>query len=91
MNAVLDFIKAAAPWIAAGLAVVILTIRGVAGKKKGEQMESNYGTEGMSLGMCFGLLIGTMFENSTGIGISVGMLAGLAVGICIPKKQGRGG
>lgn len=36
MNAVLDFIKAAAPWIAAGLAVVILTIRGVAGKKKDE-------------------------------------------------------
>ena len=36
--------------------------------------------------MCFGLLIGTMFENSTGIGISVGMLVGFAVGMCIPKK-----
>ena len=86
MNGALDFIRAAAPWAAAGLSVAILAARGGAKKQKGEQRDGDCGTEGMCLGTCFGLLIGTMFANGAGIGISLGMLVGLAAGTCIPKR-----
>ena len=85
MNAILDFVCAAAPWVAAGLAVAILVVRG-AKKKKAKKPNGDYSAEGMSLGMCFGLLIGTALGNNSGIGISFGMLVGLAIGIGIPKK-----
>ena len=74
-------------WVAAGLAVAILTIRGVIKKKSGKKQDVSYGLEGMSLGMCFGLLAGTMFEGYIGVGISVGMIVGLVIGTCIPKKH----
>ena len=86
MTGVLDFIGAAAPWVAAGLAVAVLAARGTKRKRKGKKHDDNYGTEGMCLGMCFGSLIGTMFDNNTGIGLSPGMLAGLAIGSLIQKK-----
>ena len=37
-----------------GLAVAILAVRGAVKIKKGEKQDSNYGLEGMCLGMCFG-------------------------------------
>ena len=86
MDAILDFARAAAPWLAVGLAVVIMAARGVKRKKKEEKQDGNYGTEGMCLGMCLGTAIGAAFENNTGIGISLGLLIGLAIGMCIPKK-----
>lgn len=89
MNTALDFVRAAAPWVAAGLAVIIIAVRGVRKKKKGEKEngEANYGLEGMSLGMCIGLLAGTMLgDNNVGLGVSLGMLIGLVVGNCILKK-----
>ncbi len=86
MNAIMDFIRAAAPWVAMGLAVAILAARGVSRKKKGKKADGDYGTEGMCLGMCFGLLAGNLLENGTGIGISLGMLLGLVIGTCIPKN-----
>ena len=87
MNDILDFIRAAAPWVAMGLAVAILAVRGAVKIKKGEKQDSNYGLEGMCLGMCFGTAIGTALGNSTGIGISLGMLAGLVIGMCIRRDQ----
>ena len=63
MNAIMDFIRAAAPWVAMGLAVAILAARGVSRKKKGKKADGDYGTEGMCLGMCFGLLAGNLLEN----------------------------
>lgn len=86
MEAFLDFIRAAAPWVAAGLSIAVLAARAAAGKKKGEASDGDYGTEGMCLGMCFGLLIGTALENSTGLGVSLGMLIGLTIGTHISKK-----
>ena len=91
MNTAWDFIRAAAPWIAVGLAVAILAARGVTKKRKGKKQDADYGMEGLSLGMCLGLLIGTMLESYTGIAISLGMLVGLTVGMCIPKRPGDGG
>jgi uncharacterized membrane protein YfcA len=75
-------------WIAAGLVIAILIVRGVIKKKNGKKQDTNYGMEGMSLGMCFGLLAGTMFDGYIGVGISIGMVIGLVIGMCVSKKQG---
>ena len=88
MEAVLDFLRAALPWIAIGLLLAVFFARS-AGRKKIEKEYDNYGTEGMCLGMCFGTAIGTALGNNTGIGITLGMLLGLSVGTSI-KKEGQG-
>ena len=87
MNDILDFIRSAAPWVAMGLAVAILAVRGEVKIKKGEKQDSNYGLEGMCLGMCFGTALGTALGNNTGVGLSLGMLLGLAIGSCIPRGR----
>ena len=87
INDILDFIRSAAPWMAMGLAVAILAVRGAVKIKKGEKQDSNYGLEGMCLGMCFGTALGTALGNNTGVGLSLGMLLGLAIGSCIPRGR----
>ena len=87
MEQILEFIRAAAPWVAMGLLVAIFAVRSAVSKKKGKKSEDNYGTEGMCLGMCFGTALGTALGNNTGIGISLGMLTGLVIGMCIPKRK----
>ena len=86
MEAIIDFIRAALPWVAMGLLLAVFAAR-IAGRKKKEKEIDNYGTEGMCLGMCFGTAIGTALGNNTGIGISLGMLLGLAVGSSIKKEE----
>ena len=86
MEAIIDFIRAALPWVAMGLLLAVFAARGV-GRKKKEKEIHNYGTEGMCLGMCFGTAIGTALGNNTGIGISLGMLLGLAIGSSIKKEE----
>ncbi len=55
------------PWVAMGVLVIILCVRGAG--KKGEE---NYGTEGMCLDMCLGTSIGTALGGNTGLGLSLG-------------------
>ena len=86
MEPVFDFLRAALPWIAVGLALAVLCARG-AGKARKKEPASDYGTEGMSWGMCLGTAIGTSLGNHTGIGISLGMLIGLAIGTCCKKEN----
>ena len=86
MEAIIDFIRAALPWVAMGLLLAVFAARS-AGRKKKEKEIDNYGTEGMCLGMCFGTAIGTALGNNTGIGIFLGMLLGLAVGSSIKKEE----
>ena len=86
MEAIIDFIRTALPWVAMGLLLAVFAARS-AGRKKKEKEIDNYGTEGMCLGMCFGTAIGTALGNNTGIGISLGMLLGLAVGSSIKKEE----
>ena len=86
MEAIIDFIRAALPWVAMGLLLAVFAARS-AGRKKKEKEIDNYGTEGMCVGMCFGTAIGTALGNNTGIGISLGMLLGLAVGSSIKKEE----
>ena len=87
MEPILDFIRAAAPWVAIGLLLAIFAVRSAVHRKKDQKSNGDYGTEGMCLGMCFGAALGSTLGNNTGIGISLGMLAGLAVGMCIHKGK----
>lgn len=77
-------------WVAVALVVAVLVIRGVTQKKRGKKQENNYCLEGMSLGICFGLLVGTMLENDIGVAISIGMIVGLAIGMLIPREVENG-
>ena len=86
MENVIDFLRAALPWIAVGLLLAVFAARGARKKNKKEQT-GDYGTEGMCLGMCLGTAIGTALGNNTGIGISLGMLIGLAIGTSIKKEE----
>lgn len=86
MEPILEFIRAAAPWVLLGLLVAIFAVRSTVSKKKGKKSEGDYGIEGMCLGMSFGSALGIALGNNTGIGISLGMLAGLSIGMCIHKK-----
>ena len=86
-NVLLHSLRTAAfCWMAAGFVAAVLVIRGAAKKKNGRTQDSNYTLEGMSLGMCFGLLVGTILENYIGTAISLGMIVGLVIGMLIPKK-----
>lgn len=89
MENVLDFLRAAMPWVAMGLLLAVFAASS-AKKKTDEDQTDNYGTEGMCLGMCFGTAIGTSLGNHTGIGICLGMLLGLAIGSGIKKKDSEG-
>ena len=86
MENIFDFIMAALPWIAMGLLLAIFCVRSATEKRKSDQKDENYGTEGMCLGMCFGTAIGAALDN-IGIGISLGMLIGLAIGTCMKKAD----
>lgn len=55
MEAIIDFLRAALPWIAIGLLLAVFAARS-AGRKKKEKESDNYGTEGMCMGMCLGWL-----------------------------------
>ena len=87
MRNVVDFLTAALPWLCMGLLFAIFFAQSDRKKKENKKKEDNYGTEGLSLGMCFGVAVGTAFGNNTGIGLTLGMLAGFAIGSCIEKKK----
>ena len=86
MEVIIDFIRAALPWIVMGLLLAVYFAR-CAGKKKKEEQTGDYGAEGMCLGMCFGTAIGTAFGNNIAIGLPLGMLFGLAIGSSIKKEE----
>ena len=67
MESVFDFLRAALPLIAVGLALAVLFARS-AGKEKKKEQTGDYSTEGMCLGMCLGTAIGASFGNNTGMG-----------------------
>lgn len=82
MKNVMDFLSAALPWICIGLLLAIFFAQSAQRKKRNKSNE-NYSTEGLALGMCFGVALG----SNTGIGLTLGMLAGFVVGSCIEKKK----
>ena len=63
MESVFDFLRAALPLIAVGLALAVLFARS-AGKEKKKEQTGDYSTAGM----CLGTAIGASFGNNTGMG-----------------------
>ena len=49
MDSILDFVRAASPWVAMGLLLAIFFVRSAVKKKKGKKQDGDYGTEGMCL------------------------------------------
>lgn len=74
-----EFIMACLPFVIMGVAVVIVIVNSKKNKK-------NYITEGMILGMSFGLMISNYFNGNMGLGLSLGMLIGEAIGSFVKKK-----
>lgn len=76
-----DFILAALPFVIMGISVAIIIVNSNKNKEA-------YISEGMCLGMSFGLLLGTSFGNEhTGLFLSLGMLIGEAIGSFIKKDK----
>lgn len=86
MENIMDFIRAASPWVAMGIMVIFLAVRGAAKKRKGKKQDENYGLEGMCIRMGLGTAIGASIGNNAGLGISLGMLIGLTASLCILRK-----
>lgn len=92
MNMILDFIRAAIPWIIMGIVVILLIVCHGTRKNKEKKSENDYSLEGMCLGMCFGTMImGVAFGSNAEIGCSLGMLIGFVIGLCIKKKSMKAG
>ena len=64
MKNIFAFVRAAAPWVAMALVLVLLTVRGATKKKTGKKPVGNYGTEGMCLGTCFGAALGSCIHKN---------------------------
>ena len=76
-----DFILAALPFIIIGISVAVIIVNNNKNKNK-----ESYISEGMCLGMSFGLLLGSSFAiEHLGIFLSLGMLVGEAIGSYIKK------
>lgn len=81
----LDFIRAATPWVLIGLSLAVF-FAGNANRKPDKKPRGNFGSVGMCIGMCIGTALGSALWNNTGLGISMGMLVGLVIGSCIKKE-----
>lgn len=100
-----DFILTILPLVVIGI-LVILVINNIKKKnekrkiseykdeghiKDEENTEKDYISIGMSLGMCFGVAIGSALTNIFGIksifyGVCLGMIGGMIIGTTIKKK-----
>lgn len=75
-----DFIEAALPFIIMGISIIVVCINFKKNKK-------NYLTEGMCLGMSFGLMFNNLLDgNQASLCLGLGMLVGEAIGSCIKRK-----
>ena len=75
-----DFIQIALPFIIMGVSVAVVFINVKKNKK-------NYLTEGMCLGMSFGLMFNNLLDgNQASLCLGLGMLVGEAIGSCIKRK-----
>lgn len=86
----LDFIKAALPWVVMGVVIAIFAAQNSKRKKamgKDKKKQESYINEGMCVGLCLGVCIASAGVWDMGIGISLGLCAGLLIGSLV-KKQG---
>lgn len=95
----LDFIKAALPWIAIGLSMIIAGMSSKSRKAKASSETTDVKKDGkenyiavgmcvgMSIGMSIGMLLGQLLYNNLALGMCIGMSIGLAAGSSIKKKK----
>lgn len=91
----LDFMKAALPWIAIGLSMIIAGMSSKSRKAKASSEttdvkkdgKENYIAVGMCVGMSIGMLLGQLLYNNLALGMCIGMSIGLATGSSIKKKK----
>lgn len=78
-----DFILAALPFLITWISFAVIIVNNHKNKNKW-----TYTTEGMCLGMIFGLLLGTLFSSEyNGLSLSLEMLIGDAIGSFIKKDK----
>lgn len=75
-----DFVLSALPFIIIGLCLAII----FANQKNDKQ---TYCSEGMCIGMCFGVAASSILKINMGLSISLGMLIGETIGVLIEKKD----
>lgn len=91
----LDFMKAALPWIAIGLSMIIAGMSSKSRKAKASSEttdvkkdgKENYIAVGMCVGMSIGMLLGQLLYNNLALGMCIGMSIGLAASSSIKKKK----
>ena len=91
----LDFMKAALPWIAIGLSMIIagMSSKSIKARASSETTDvkkdgkENYIVVGMCVGMSIGMLLGQLLYNNLALGMCIGMSIGLAAGSSIKKKK----
>ena len=86
MDKTYEFMSAALPWIAMGLLLAVFFARGFKAKKDKEKKE-DFSSEGMALGMCFGVALSNAAHFDIGLGMMAGMVLGLLVGSGIEKER----
>ena len=74
-----DFILAALPFVIIGVCLAIICANG-------KKYKETYLSEGLAIGMCFGVAVASALHINLGLGISIGMLIGEAIGINKEKK-----
>lgn len=82
MRDIFEFFSVAMPWIAMGLLLAIFFIRETRRKKDNDRNE-DYASEGMSIGLCFGTAMSTALH----VNIVLGMMAGMVLGYIIGSKK----
>ena len=90
MTNLLDFLRAALPWLVMGVVLAVFFVREAKrkkGKKDHQKKKDDYDAEGMVLGMCIGVAIATALHRDIGLGLSLGMLLGLIVGSSMEKSD----
>ena len=90
MDNVMEFLGAALPWLAIGIALAVFFVRAAKRKKvkkDHQKKKDDYGSEGMALGMCIGVAIATALHWNVGLGLSLGMLLGLVAGSSMEKTD----
>ena len=86
MNSLYEFMSAALPWIAMGFLIAMFIIREES--RKAAETE-DFGSEGMSIGMCLGVTAASALHMNIGLGMIFGMLFGLFVGSVKEKENGK--
>ena len=79
-----DFILAALPFVLIGISIAVIIVNANKNKSKGKE---TYICEGMSIGMCFGVTVGSLIPEHLGLFLSLGMLIGEAIGSFIKKNK----